>query len=106
MGKLIDGSFTAWIDKMPGAGGALHVKGYAEVSSSGWSGSLEKVTPQGFNPNILLLRAILNPPKDMAADVMSKIELRFDERPAAHPYTQVDIEHGSGSVSVPVGSTE
>lgn len=102
MPRLIKESARAWIDKMPGAGGPLIATVDVEVPSGGWSGSLRKAQPQGFNPNVLLLNVVLVKPSGEAASVMSTLKLRFEERPAALPYTQVQFNLDGDSVTADV----
>jgi hypothetical protein len=47
------GDWKAWIDAMP-PGRTLHVKCRC-VCPSGWTVTLEKGTPQGINPGVLVL---------------------------------------------------
>ncbi|MGO7446508.1 hypothetical protein ACC668_17675 [Rhizobium ruizarguesonis] len=102
MPRLIKETAAAWIDKMPGAGGPLIATVDVEVPSGGWTGSLKRTQPQGFNPNVLLLDVVLVKPSGEAASVMSTLKLRFEERPAAHPYTQVQFTLDGVSVTADV----
>jgi len=105
MATLLKSTFKAWIDKMPGSGPKLIVIGKVEVPTTGWSGRLERASPQGFNPDILILDAKLKEPTEITNPVVSKIDLRYEEAPPGREYSQVTTRLGTDSVTVDVGTT-
>lgn len=102
MPKLLHDTFKAWINKQPGADGALHVRGEAEVPIMGWSGTLAVAQPQGINDRILILDATLEEPAEGAGDKISHLTLTYDEAPAAKPYNQVTVRYEDDTVTVDV----
>ncbi len=100
MAKLL--TFKAWIDRMPGHQPKLIVTGQAEVPTSGWTGSLVRAVPQGINPNILILDARLQKPSGIVSQVISQVDLRFEESPPANQYTQVTVRLDGDQVTVKV----
>ena len=106
MATLLKSTFKAWIDKMPGGGPKLIVIGKVEVPTSGWSGKLERASPQGFNPDILILNVELTKPTGVTNPVVSQIDLRYEEAPPGRDYTQVTSRLGTDSVTVDVKTTQ
>lgn len=104
MPSLDKDSFSAWIDKMSG-NNHLIVKGVAEVPTGGWKGSLKPANPQGTNEYVLILEAELEKPTGIVTQVISKIELRYDENPPAKQYTDVTIRYDGSEFSITVGET-
>ena len=102
MPKLLKNTFKAWINKMPGSRPKLIVTGQAEVTTSGWTGSLERARPQGINPNILILDACLVEPTGDVLQVVSQVELRYEESPPAVDYTDVTVRLDGDQVTVKV----
>lgn len=105
MPTILKNTFKAWIDRMPGAGPNLIVIGDVEVPTTGWHVVLTRRSPQGINPNILILDVSAQPPQGMAGQMITTIPLRYQERPPHHEYTQVTVVDGKDEVTVGVGST-
>ena len=106
MANLIRESFSAWINKMPGGEHTLIAKGAAEVPTGGWKGVLTSADPQGINKDILILNVSLTPPSGLATEVISQIELRYEESPPKHHYSQVTFKYESEEFDVDVGVAE
>lgn len=106
MPKTLHETFKAWIDKQPGAGNPIHVTGMVEVPTGGWKGELLRATPDGINPQILLLDLTLTKPTGPATEVISKISVRYDETPARVEYTNVQIRADDGDFTIPVDTTQ
>jgi hypothetical protein len=102
MAKLLKNTFKAWINKMPGSQPKLIVTGKAEVPTTGWSGSLERAVPQGINPRILILDACLVEPTGKVNQLVSEVDLRFEESPPANEYTDVTVRLDGDEVTVKV----
>jgi hypothetical protein len=102
MPKLLPDTFTAWINKQPGSTGALHVKGQAEVPTSGWTGSLKPASLQGINKSVRILEAAFVKPGGLVNDVISKIPLEYTEDPAQVAYTEVTLRYEGKEFTVDV----
>lgn len=102
MPKLLKETFEAWLDKQPGSPHSLHVKGQIQFPSGGWTFKVLKTYPQGFNPAILLLDVKVTEPAENATGNIATNLLTFDEEPAAHEYTQVEVRLGRSKVVVDV----
>ena len=102
MPKLLKDTFKAWINKQPGSQPKLIVTGKAEVPTSGWTGTLERAVPQGIDPKILILDACLIEPTGKVNQVVSQVDLRYEEAPPATEYTQATVRLDGGDVTVKV----
>lgn len=80
--------WEAWIDEMPPNRKVLHVNGSCTCQDGGHHLQLVKVTPQGINPDILLLR-IEDRPDSIVPHHVQSYELEYAEEGAA--YRQVSI---------------
>ena len=105
MPTLLNDTFRAWIDHMPGSGPRLIVIGEMQVPTTGWHVRLTRRSPQGFNPKILILDVSAEKPHGMAGQMVTTIPLRYEEHPPQHDYTQVTIANGGDSVTIGVGHT-
>lgn len=105
MGYAKADQFKAWIDTMPGSPPRLIVSGKVEVTSGGFKWSLTKATPQGFNPDVIILDLVITPPHGNATTVMTTLEPRFEESPPERQYTQATIREGSDTFTIDVGRT-
>lgn len=107
MPTILQDTFKAWIDRMPGGGPTLIVIGQIEVPTSGWHVGLARRSPQGINPNILILDVTAQPPHGMASQVITRIPVRYEERPPEREYKQVTIANGEEDrVTIDVGETQ
>lgn len=77
------GSCRDWVafrDLMPGPGRpTLIVTGRCTFPTSGWSVKLTPHIPQGVNPHDLLLDRIVTPPTGPVLDVLTTIEVRYED---------------------------
>lgn len=105
MAKLTKDSFKAWIDNMPGSARKLIVTGKLETPTAGWTAKLTYRVPQGINPKILLLNAAATAPSGPAAEVISQLDVRYEESPPQQDYTDVTVFNGDESLTVKVGTT-
>lgn len=71
--------WSAVLNARPPFPDTLTVKGEVEVNSGGYTASLEKIVPQGINPNILLLELKLQPPSGASTDAFEWIEAVYTE---------------------------
>jgi hypothetical protein len=76
-GKFV--SLEALLDEEP-PGRRLHVKGKWVYPTAGWTISLEKATPQGVNPAVLILKKIAKAPKGQAAQRETPYEPTYDHK--------------------------
>jgi hypothetical protein len=102
MPKTLKDTFSAWINKQPGAGSPLHVAGEVEVPTGGWSGSLVRAVPQGINPLILILDLKLTKPTGIVTQAFTHIRVEFTETPAAVEYESAQIRADDGEFEIPV----
>ena len=103
MPVLLEDTFRAWIDHMPGDGPKLTVIGEVQVPTAGWQVRLTRRSLQGLNPRILILDVTSERPRDKAGEMATTVPLRYEERPPAREYTLVMTAHGIDSVTVDVG---
>lgn len=90
--------FEAWHDTMPGTEPTVHVHGYVDTPTDGWSARLEYAEPQGINPRVLELELKVEEPEGAAPDVLSELEVKF-ERASEEGYDQVHVR-GCGTFEV------
>lgn len=102
--QVVPGSLKAWIDRQPGVeNGSKLIATVDAVVEVDWTVTLISAVPQGFNPFIKLLRfEIYLPMGPVHSHALITKTFRYEETPAQQPYTNVTIENGPGSVSVPV----
>lgn len=102
MAKLIKNEFKAWITRMPPGPPKLIVIGKLEVPTGGYSAKLTRAVPQGINPAILLLDVQVTKPTGNVIQVISRIDVRFEESPPLVKYSSVTVRLGSDTVTVDV----
>jgi len=85
--------WSAWVNAMPGIGATptLHVVGTL-TGAAGLRASLIRANPQGFNPNILLLRLVTTPD----ADAPDEQAIRYSEGAAIGSFDSVTILFPNG----------
>ncbi|MHC6157521.1 hypothetical protein ACVSQB_37860 [Bradyrhizobium elkanii] len=103
MPVLLEDTFRAWIDHVLDSGPKLIVTGEVQVPTAGWHVRLTRRSPQGINPNILILDVTSERPHGKAGEMATTIPLRYEERPPGRPYTLVMTTNGIHSVTVDVG---
>jgi hypothetical protein len=80
----------------------LCVSGDETEPTTGWTVTLERSSPQGINPEILLLTVKATPPTGEAGNIVTTHPVKFEEDPAKVNYKQVTIQDGSDSFTVNV----
>lgn len=85
--------WEAWLNKMPMSPHSILVTGQVETTAGNMTPELAKASPQGINPNILLLDLSLKTSSGVGTAVMGFKQARFDEKPAAADYTEVHIRY-------------
>jgi len=72
-------TWRAWLDRQPPGPATLHVQGECEFPTPGFTVTLRRHAPQGFNPRILLLDKVVRPPRGPVAQVVTRVEVRYEE---------------------------
>lgn len=72
--------FEAVHDFMPGKGKPLRVTGTCCFTTSGWSARLEESSRPGPGLHMLTLDLLFEPPEDVATDVITCIDVRWEEQ--------------------------
>jgi len=93
------GDWYASHDHMPGKPKTLYVTGKCKFPQPGYSVELRPANPQGINPKIYLLDKIVRKPLDPAADVITTVEVRYEEQTDTE-YDQVTIQPDGVTVDV------
>jgi hypothetical protein len=83
MPKLLQQTFKAWRDEMPGSKHKLTVTGELEVPTSGWQAELTRKEPPGINPTILMLEAHTQPPPGVVSQIVQELRLRYEQTASA-----------------------
>jgi hypothetical protein len=101
---VVPNTLAAWIDSQPGVeGGPKLIVTVDAIVEVDWTVTLVSAVPQGINPRIKLLRFDVQlPPGPVHSNAMMRRTFRYEEGAVHNPYTDVTIENGPGSVSVPV----
>jgi hypothetical protein len=90
--------WSAWHDRQPVGPSVLYVRGKCEFPTAGYSVELEYHAPQGINPRDLLLNMVVHEPADPVADVITDVDVNYEE--------ETDFEYDTvtilGYTSVPV----
>lgn len=88
------GGWTALLDRRP-PGSVLHVSGSCEFPASGFSVELRRHEPPGVNPRDLLLDKIVKGLTGVAAEVVSRVEVHYDEETSADLETVTILPDGT-----------
>ena len=84
------GSWTAVLNTMPPEKPRLAVTGVCTCPTGGYLTSLSKATPQGTNPNILLLELTTIPPSGNVTQMVTDFDVIYKEKDSPN-YTDVTI---------------
>jgi hypothetical protein len=76
-------TWRAQLDRQPPGPATLRVRGSCEFPTAGFKVTLRRHTPQGFNPRILLLDKVVMPPTGPVAQVVTRVEVRYEETTTA-----------------------
>jgi hypothetical protein len=100
-GKFV--KLEALLDEEP-PGRRLHVKGTWVYPTAGWTISLEKATPQGVNPAVLILKKIAKAPQGQAAQQETTYEPKYDHKlePGEPEYETVTVMPDNVSKNIDV----
>ncbi len=100
-GKILQNTFKAWIDNMPGSQDPLIVTGDVVFPTGGWKAELVEAVPQGINPTILILDERETAPTGIVNQMVTTLHLRF-EKPHGKAYKQVTIRGAGSQFTIPV----
>lgn len=93
----------AWLDKMPPGPASFHVVGNVVLPSPGNVARLVRAAPQGINPAELILDLAIERLPGFWPQVVTTVNVRFDESPAGIAYTGVLVRvPGGGDVHLEV----
>ena len=94
-------NWYAWINKMPPPPDDFHVVGEVEVPNPGVEALLTVRSPQGINPDILLLDLHLFQKPGVWPQVVTWVQARYDKvlRPGSPCYTHVDVFYDNQSIA-------
>lgn len=84
------GDWYASHDHMPGKPKTLYVTGKCTFGTPGYTVELRPAVPQGINPKIYLLNKIVNAPTKPVPDVVTTVDVRYEEKTDTE-YDQVTI---------------
>jgi hypothetical protein len=82
--------WTAIHDFQPPRPARLRVHGKCTFPTPGYKVSFKHHHPQGINPSILLLDKTVTPPSGIEPDVVTTIDVHYEEQTDYH-YTEVEI---------------
>ena len=94
-----DCQWSAIHDFMPPGPARLRVKGTCTMPTPGYKLSLEKAVPQGFNPQILLLKLEIEAPTGKVPQVVTPTEVEYLLETDGE-YTHVTILPSGATVEV------
>ena len=90
-------NWKAWEDRQPPEPPRLNVTGEVETSNGNQTPHLAEASPQGINPEILLLDLTITT-SGTGITVMGWKEVRFQKQVSKGQYTSVDIHSDGESV--------
>ena len=93
--------WRAWQDSTP-SGPTLHVAGTCDLPTPGYAIALRRKAPQGINPRDLLLEKTVTPPSGPIAQVITPVEVRYEEQTDVKYDTVTILPDG---VTLQVGTT-
>jgi hypothetical protein len=99
--RITPSDFSAWIDKMPGAGSKLIVEGAVTVPSGGWSVRLTPASRYAADADVLTLKLTAEPPRRKVTRGVVTIPLRYEKNRASAVLIQIVLENGE-SFTLPI----
>jgi len=91
--------WTAIHDFMPPRPARLRVHGKCTFPTPGFTVSFKPHVPQGINPVILLLDKVVTPPSGPEPDVVTTIDVQYEEQTDKH-YTEVEVLPDKAKIKV------
>ncbi|MFI5841677.1 hypothetical protein ACIA8K_18405 [Catenuloplanes sp. NPDC051500] len=95
----IEAEWTAFVNRQPPGPFTLRVAGRLQMPTPGYTVTLTRTSPQGFNPRDLLLDLEVVPPAGIVAQVVTEVEVTYKERTEAG-FDTVTILPGGPSIKV------
>lgn len=89
----------AWNNLMPPKPDDFHVTGWVEVGNPGIEPHLIYRTPQGINPDIIILDLVFEQKPGFWPQVVVWKQVRYDETPSYRNYTLADIHNNGKSIA-------
>ncbi|MGP0061798.1 MAG: hypothetical protein ACLPID_21240 [Beijerinckiaceae bacterium] len=98
---LIPNTLKAWIDRQPyGTTSSKLTVTVDAIVEVDWTVTLTAATPQGFNPQVKLLKLDIQLPNGpIHSNAMIRRTLRYEESPPQDDYTTVTVENGAQTLS-------
>ncbi|GAB7046097.1 hypothetical protein [Catenuloplanes indicus] len=75
-----EGEWTAFFNRQPPGPFTLTVTGRLQMPTPGFKVTLSRANPQGINPRDLLLDLTITPPSGPVAQVVTEVEVVYEER--------------------------
>jgi hypothetical protein len=72
-------TWQAQLDRQSPGPATLRVRGECEFPTAGFRVTLRRHEPQGINPRVLLLDKVVRPPTGPVAQVVTRVEVRYEE---------------------------
>lgn len=79
----------AWVNRMPPGPGSFHVTGTVTMPTPGYDVALKPATPQGINPQELILDLIVTERPGTWPQVLTPMTVRYDQQPYEGNYSGV-----------------
>lgn len=100
--SVIPQSVHAWADRMPIGPASFHVIAQVVTPTPGYGLDLQPASPQGINPQILILDLAVTPPSGSVIQVptVEPVAYRIDDYDG--DYSQVTVRNGTQAVTVAV----
>lgn len=86
----------AWLDRLPPGPGSFHVTGTVIAPHPGYTARLVRAVPQGIHPADLLLDLVVDELPGFWPQVVTQIDVRYDEAPLAVAYTSALVRLPGG----------
>jgi hypothetical protein len=103
MPRLIKETFKAWIDHLSHGGPTLVVIGRVQVPTTGWNVGLARRSPQGTDPEVLMLDVHAEPQSGRVDERIIRVPVRYEERIPTR-YSRVAVADDSEMTMIELGS--
>jgi hypothetical protein len=90
------GDWYSWLNKMPPGPASFHVSGVVYLPTPGYDVRLVPAVPQGTNPAELILDLEVTPRTGFWPQVVTPVNVRYDQRPAGVDYKGVLVREPDG----------